>query len=156
MRFDDGRDLAYGGSIGFKVTFNQSTRKGIAMNLSDFPPFDESVLNRAITPGPIGSGTVLDARSRAILVQSNMASDWTPDAPDALAVRNRAEFMRTAYLRAKLEAFWDAIEGWFERQQDRELEDYLADSQNLADLETRMRRHSIKRNAFGLNSPNFD
>jgi hypothetical protein len=72
------------------------------------------------------------------------------------AVRNRAEFMRMAYLRAGLEVFWTAVENWFARQHEREFEDYLADSQNLADLEARMRRYSIKRNAFGLNTPNFD
>jgi hypothetical protein len=130
--------------------------KGVAMNLSDFPPFDESVVGRSITPGPIGSGTVLGARSRPVLVHSNMGTRWTPPAPDALTLRNGAEFTRAAYLRNKLELLWSALENWFARQHERELEDYLADSQNLADLETRMRRHSIKRNAFGLNTPNFD
>ena len=123
------------------------------MNLSDFPPFDESVLARAITPGPIGSGTALGTRTRAVLVHSNMGARW---APDAQALRSGAEFTRTAYLRNKLELLWTALENWFGRQREREFEDYLADSQNLADLESRMRRYSIKRNAFGLNTPNFD
>jgi hypothetical protein len=77
-------------------------------------------------------------------------------APDAQVLRKRAEFMRTAYLRAKFVALWSALENWFARQHERELEEYLADSQNLADLEARMRRYSVKRNAFGLNTPNFD
>jgi hypothetical protein len=126
------------------------------MNLSDFPPFDESVVGRAITPGPIGSGTVLGTRLRSDLVHSNMRTRWTPLATDAQALRINAEFTRTAYLRNRLELLWTALENWFARQHERELEDYLADSQNLADLETRMRRFSVKRNAFGLNTPNFD
>jgi hypothetical protein len=126
------------------------------MNLSDFPPFDESVLSRSITPGPIGSGTALGGLSGPVLVHSNMSAKWGPAAVDVQALRSRAEFMRTTYLRARLEAFWTALENWFARHHDRELESYLADSQNLADLEARMRRYSIKRNAFGLNTPNFD
>jgi hypothetical protein len=126
------------------------------MNLSDFAPFDESVVSRSITPGPIGFGTALGTRSRPVLVQSNIGVEWTPQALDIQAVRRRAEFMRATYLRGRLEALWTALENWFARQHARELEDYLAESQNLADLEARMRRYSIKRNAFGLNTPNFD
>jgi hypothetical protein len=156
MRLDGEWDSAYGWVVEIKDTSNQLNRKATAMNLSDFPPFDESVVGRALTPGPIGFGTILGARSRPVLVQSNMRTQWTAQVPDSQALRRNAEFTRTAYLRNKLELLWTALENWFAYQRERELEDYLADSQNLADLETRMRHYSIKRNAFGLNTPNFE
>jgi hypothetical protein len=130
------------------------------MNLSDFPPFDESVLGRALTPGPIYRRGQPEAVSRADLVQSNMSMEWVPETPagipDIQAIRRRAEAMRTAYIRGKVEAVFAALENWYARLRQREFEEYLAGSQNLAELESRMRRYTVKRSAFGMMNANFD
>ncbi len=53
-------------------------------------------------------------------------------------------------------AYRDHIENWFARRQQRELENYLADSQSLAELESRMRRYASRRIPFGRMGPDFD
>jgi hypothetical protein len=126
------------------------------MNLSDFPPFDESVQGRALTPATISRESPSGALFEADLVQSNMQMEWTSAMPDIAAIKRRAEAMRNAYIRSLVHAAFAALENWFARRQQQELEDYLADSQNLADLESRMRRYAGKRAAFDLSMPHFD
>jgi hypothetical protein len=120
------------------------------MDLSDFPPFDESVSGRSVTPGAICQRGQSTAFLGPDLVQSNMSMEWRPAGVDIQAIRRRAEAMRTAYIRSTLEAAWSAIESWFAGRQQRELENYLADSQSVAELESRMRRYASKRMPFGL------
>jgi hypothetical protein len=126
------------------------------MNLSDFPPFDESVQGRALTPATICRESHSGAPFEADLVQSNMQMEWSPGMPDIPAIKRRAEAMRNAYIRSLFIAAFLALENWFARRQQQDLEDYLADSQNLADLESRMRRYAGKRGAFDLAMPHFD
>jgi len=86
--------------------------------------------------------------------------EWVPETsagtPDIQAIRRRAEAMRTAYIRGKVEAVFAALENWYARLRQREFEEYLAGSQNLAELESRMRRYTVKRSAFGMMNANFD
>jgi hypothetical protein len=126
------------------------------MNLSDFPPFDESVQGRALTPAMISRQSWSGASFKADLVQSNMQMEWSSGMLDVAAIKRRAETMRTAYIRGLVAAAFAALENWFARRQQQDLEDYLADAQNLADLESRMRRYAGKRAAFDLAIPHFD
>jgi hypothetical protein len=126
------------------------------MDLSDLPPFDESVSGRALTPGPICQRNQHMAVSELHLVQSNMTTELLPGRFDIQAIRRRAEAMRAAYIRSRLDAVWSAIESWFARRQQRELENYLADSQSLAELESRMRRYALRRAPFGCMGPDYE
>jgi hypothetical protein len=126
------------------------------MDLSDFPPFDESVQGRALTPDMTGSGSHSPALSGANMVRSNIFRGSVAGMLDVQIIRHDAESMRTAWIRGKLEAVWLALENWLERRRQRELEGYLADSQNLADLEARIRRYTFNRTPFGLMDRNCD
>jgi hypothetical protein len=99
------------------------------MNLSDFPPFDESVQGRALTPATISRDSRSGALFEADLVRSNMQMEWSSGMPDIPAIKRRAEAMRTAYIRSVIQAAFAAIENWFARRQQQDLEDYLAGSQ---------------------------
>jgi hypothetical protein len=156
MRLDCRRKWEYVANIGSILIINQSYRKGIEMDLSDLPPFDESVSGRALTPGAICQRGQSAAVSGPNLVQSNMTMELLPGRPDIQAIRRRAEAMRAAYVRSRLDAVWAAIETWFARRQQRELESYLADSQSLAELESRMRRYASRRMPFGCMGPDYD
>jgi hypothetical protein len=126
------------------------------MDLSDLPPFDESVSGRALTPGPICRRDQYATVSGLDLVQSNMTTELRPGSVDIQAIRRRAEALRAAYIRSRLDAVWSAIENWFARRQQRELENYLADSQSLAELESRMRQYAARRMPFGCMGPDYD
>jgi hypothetical protein len=156
MRLDCRRESVYVTTIGKNYMPNQLYRKGFEMNLSDFPPFDESVQGRALTPATISQESRSGALFGADLVQSNMQTEWSSGTPDIAAIKRSAEAMRNAYILSLLQAAFAALENWFARLQQQELEDYLADSQNLADLESRMRRYAARRTAFDLTMPHFD
>src|SRR5271165_24038 len=63
-------------------------------------------------------------------------------------LERQARAMRAAYVFELLKWMLSAIDNWFARRAQRELEDYLAESQNLADLEARMRRYAARRAPF--------
>lgn len=89
-------------------------------------------------------------------VQSNMTLESNAGMLDVESVRRQAEAARAAWIRGTLSALWLVFENWLERHRQRELEEYLEDSQNLAELEARMRRYTNKRVPFGLASPDYD
>lgn len=65
-----------------------------------------------------------------------------------IELEQEARAMRAAYTFHLLKWVLTAIDNWFARRAQRDLEDYLAESQNLADLEARMRRYAARRAPF--------
>jgi len=59
---------------------------------------------------------------------------------DPAALERRARAARSAWVGSKLKAYYQALVDKFERAGRSQLENYLAASENLADLEDRIRR----------------
>ncbi len=75
-------------------------------------------------------------------VRSNMRTESVPEpGVDVAAIERQAGAARSAWVGSKLKSFYEALVRKFERGGQAEMENYLAASQNLADLEERIRRY---------------
>ena len=97
-------------------------------------------------PGTLPGGDSVSARdaadSRVAFVRGNMRAERAPEAgDDAAAPRRQARTRRSAWVGSKLNPYYEALVRKFERAGQAEMENYLAASQNLADLEERIRRY---------------
>lgn len=89
------------------------------------------------------------AVSHAQLVQSNIIQEATrTDAFSIAELEQEARAMRAAVMLRMAKSMIAAIDNWFDRRAQRQLEEYLAASQNLSDLEARMRRYTDKGSPF--------
>ncbi len=89
------------------------------------------------------------AFSEPNLVQSSMGlSDPGPMTIDIFEIERQARALRAAYMLRTFKAMIFAIDKWFTRRAQNDLESYLAASQNLADLESRMRRYGDQHAPF--------
>jgi hypothetical protein len=92
-----------------------------------------------IHAGPVPGGDIASAWETAIsktpFVQSNIGADSVSEPSlDTAALERRARAARSAWVGSKLKSFYQALVHKFER----------AASQNLADLEERIRRYERK------------
>jgi hypothetical protein len=67
---------------------------------------------------------------------------------DAVELERQARAARSAWVGGKLKSFFEALVRKFERAGQAEMEDYLAASQSLADLEERIHRYERKRSGY--------
>src|SRR5476651_1185345 len=94
-------------------------------------------------------GALNQAFSEPNLVQSSMGlSDTGPATIDIFEIERQARALRAAYMLRSFKAMLFAIDQWFTRRAQNDLESYLASSQNLADLESRMRRYGDQHSPF--------
>jgi len=76
------------------------------------------------------------------IVQRTMpAADLAEPAIDFVALERQARAARSAWIGSKLHSFYQALVRKFERAGSAEMENYLAASQSLAELEERIRRY---------------
>lgn len=95
---------------------------------------------------PDSGGNTISAGNSAdcptIFVQSNTpAQDTLQLGTDFAALERQARAARSAWVGSKLKSFYQALVRKFERAGPAEMENYLAASQNLAQLEERIRRY---------------
>jgi hypothetical protein len=84
---------------------------------------------------------VKTAVSETSFVHGNMRLEgMSGHAFDSAALERRARAARSAWVGSKLKSYYQALVDKFERAGRSELENYLAASENLADLEDRIRR----------------
>jgi hypothetical protein len=94
-------------------------------------------------------GALKQALSEPNLVQSSMGLSDTGLKPiDIFEIERQARALRAAYMLRSFKAMLFAIDQWFTRRAQNDLESYLASSQNLADLESRMRRYGDQHSPF--------
>ena len=96
-----------------------------------------------IRPGPSAqtapSEPLVEAEvGRGIVRRSMDAIDTVT--MDPWTIERRAKVLRAAFIRSLFKSFYDRLSRWFDRREMAEREEYLAASQNLAELEARMRR----------------
>lgn len=102
--------------------------------------------NNYVRPG-IGSGSdavrpEYEAETRADIVQSNKGVDGAAEpALDLAVIEERARAARAAWIGSKLKPYYEALLRKFARGGQGEMEEFLAASQSLADLEERIRRY---------------
>lgn len=109
-----------------------------------YPPMypDDSILRPGSVPGGNAVSAWDVALSRTPFVRSSMRAESAPQPGVATAeLERQARATRTAWVGSKLKSYYEALVRKFERAGQAELENYLAASQNLADLEERIRRY---------------
>ena len=99
-----------------------------------------------VRPGTLPGGDFIsacdEADSRAAFVRSNIRVGRTPEARvDAAVPQPQSRARRSVWVGSKLKPYYEALVRKFERAGQAEMENYLAASQNLADLEERIRRY---------------
>lgn len=90
--------------------------------------------------GPDVEDTRADAATTARIPQRSKDVPEVAAGLDTFEVEARARALRAEAIRAGLVAAWHRIDEWFARLEQRRTEAYLARSQNLADLENRLRQ----------------
>ena len=99
-----------------------------------------------LQPGTVPGGNIMSAWDAAIarapFVRSNMRAERVPEpGVDVAALERQARPTRSAWVGSKLKSYYEALVRKFEHAGQAEMENYLAASQNLADLEERIRRY---------------
>src|SRR5476649_2231772 len=99
-----------------------------------------------LQPGTVPGGDTMSAWdaavSRAPFVRNNMRAESAPErGVDAAALQRQARATSRVWVGSKLKSYYEALVRKFERAGQAEMENYLAASQNLADLEERIRRY---------------
>ena len=97
-------------------------------------------------PGIVPGGDLAKARGadvfRAFFVHSNINAKSAPKAgTDPIMPERQVAAKPGVWFKSKLKPYFEALVRKFERAGDAEMENYLAASQNLADLEDRIRRY---------------
>jgi hypothetical protein len=102
----------------------------------------DSILQPGTFPGSDASGTRTTATSRAYFVRSNIPVETAPEpGVDVAAIERQASAARAAWIGSKLKSYYEALMRKFARGGQAEMENYLAASQSLADLEERIYRY---------------
>ena len=121
-----------------------------------YPPMylGDGIFRPGTVPGGNTPSFWEEAVSKQNFVRSNIASESAvtalPAAP-ALVVatlEQRARAARSAWVGSKLKSFYVALVRKFERGGQAELENYLAASQSLADLEERIRHYERRHSPY--------
>ncbi len=99
-----------------------------------------------VRPGTLPRGDAISASdaadSRACYVRSNIRAERAPEAGvDPAAPQRHARAGRSVWVGSKLKPYYEALVRKFERAGPSEMENYLAASQSLAELEERIRRY---------------
>jgi hypothetical protein len=92
-----------------------------------------------IRSGP-AFGAVADKPAEKVAPEPMEAKPETVFEMNVAEVEARARAMRAAYIAGLLGRLWDRFEAWLEKGRRAREEAYLAQADNLADLEERMRR----------------
>jgi hypothetical protein len=89
------------------------------------------------------AGKAGNAPDRGVMVvQRNSRLQSAAEAGlDLAAVEERARAARSAWMGSKLKSYYEALVRKYEKAGQAKMENYLAASQNLADLEERIRRY---------------
>ncbi len=100
-----------------------------------------------VQPGTASDSIVAKAPNAAdgksFVVRRNSGAQSVPEPGlDLAAVEERARAARSAWIGSKLKSYYEALVRKFEKAGEAEVENYLAASQNLADLEERIRRYA--------------
>jgi hypothetical protein len=90
-----------------------------------------------IRSGPVVRGEPAETGTLAV---EPAPADEAVSTLNIAEIETRARAMRAAYIGALLGRLWDRFEAWLEKGRREREEAYLAQSENLADLEARMRR----------------
>jgi hypothetical protein len=109
-----------------------------------YPPIypGDSILQPGIFPGGDAVSTWERALSRTPFVRSNIRAESAPETGvDAGTRARQARVGRSVWVGSKLKSYYEALVRKFEHAGQAEMENYLAASQNLADLEERIRRY---------------
>lgn len=109
--------------------------------------------NNFVQPGaPSGNATAWGENTASsganIMHSTNPVEDATDPVPDRAAFDENARAARRSWVGSKLHAYYEALVRKFERAGQSELENYLAASQNLAELEDRMRRWERRQSPY--------
>jgi hypothetical protein len=117
----------------------------------------EAAIGHALNAVDKIQSALKSASPEQYLMRSSIdAPGFDPTSMSIHQLEQHARAMRSAYLLRIIKSIISAVENWFERRAQRDLEDYLAASQNLADLESRMRRYADKRLLFNAMGPHYD
>ena len=93
-------------------------------------------------PGSGAESTSKTAVSREQFVRSNILLESALETGiDAAEPKRQARAARSTWVGSKLKTYYEALVRKFERAGQAEMENYLAASENLADLEERIRRY---------------
>ena len=97
-------------------------------------------------PGVFPGGDAVNLRKTgtfgADIVHSSIGADGAPKLEvDVPTLVRQARAARDAWIGSKLKSYYEALVRKFARGGQSEMENYLAASQNLADLEERIRRY---------------
>jgi hypothetical protein len=114
------------------------------MKMRLYPPMypGDSILQPGTVPGGDAMSAWDVAVSRTPFVRSNVRAQIALElGVDAAAPDGQARATRRVWVGSKLKSYYEALVRKFERAGQAELENYLAASQNLADLEQRIRRY---------------
>lgn len=102
----------------------------------------DSILRSGTVPGGEAVKAWNAAAFRTNLVRSNIGADSVPKLEVDIATRVRqAGAARAAWIGCKLKSYYETLVRKFACGPQAEMENYLAASQNLADLEQRIRRY---------------
>jgi hypothetical protein len=109
-----------------------------------YPPMypGDSILQPGTVPGGGIASTRAVAIFRTSFVRSNIRAESVPEARvDVAAIEQQARAARSVWIGSKLKSYYEALVRKFARGGQAEMENYLAASQSLADLEDRIRRY---------------
>lgn len=101
----------------------------------------DSILQPGAVPGGEAVKAWNAAPSRTYFVRSNIDAESAPELEvDVATLERQARAARAAWIGSKLKSYYEALVRKFARGGQAEMENYLAASQNLADLEERIHR----------------
>ena len=109
-----------------------------------YPPMypGDSILPLGTFPGDDALGTLETATFRTYFVHSNMGAESAPELEvDVSMIERQARATRAAWVGSKLKSYYEALVRRFARGGQAEMENFLAASQSLADLEERIHRY---------------
>src|ERR1039458_3137613 len=109
-----------------------------------YPPIypEDGILQPGVFPGGDPVNLRKTGTCGADIVHSNIGAESAPKLEvDAPALVRQAIAARSAWIGSKLKSYYEALVRKFARGGQSEMENYLAASQSLADLEERIRRY---------------
>jgi len=105
------------------------------------PMYDgDSIIRPGPEPKTETPVAVIRTHSTPEMVQRKTSSSAEPQRVDIADIERQARALRAATVRAALASFWAWVERSFETARRRRVEDYLARSQSVAELEARLRQ----------------
>lgn len=114
------------------------------MTMRLYPPMypGDSILQPGTFSGDDASGALRTAAFRTHFVRSNMSAESALELEvDIPTIERQARAARAAWIGSKLKSYYEALVRKFARGGQAEMENFLAASQSLADLEERIHRY---------------